>query len=169
MSVQDDPCEKEDWITNSKSYLSIVLFSPVIHICYFIISQVPVFVSSESKQLIFLKSTKKPTLRHPEALFSSCWLMQPPLTRGNNNTQCRETAPRLFPSLDKAVATTEQETGESFLHPRDTHFVRRSCAFGANTCPIATHELLLQFPVYLPLITCPRWFPRHIQCIVCKI
>lgn len=35
------------------------------HISHFIISQVPLFVSFESKQLIFLKSANKLTLSHP--------------------------------------------------------------------------------------------------------
>lgn len=49
-------------------YLLIVFtfsLSPLVHIGYFIISQVPVFVSYESKQLIFLDSTNNLTSGHP--------------------------------------------------------------------------------------------------------
>lgn len=58
---------------------------------------------------------------------------------------------------------------ESFLQPWDKRRVRRSCAFVANTCPVATREPLPQFPVGLPLIICPRRFPLCTQCIVQKI
>lgn len=111
-------------------------------------------------------------LSRPEAPSSPCGLMQPPLTLGNNYTQCREAAPKLFPSLDKAVATTELKTEESILRPREKQSVRRSCAFGTSTCPVATHEplwtaILLRFPVDLPLIICPCWFPlSHTQSFV---
>lgn len=47
---------------------------------------------------MFLKSTNNVTLgQHLMIIF----VPLPPLARGNNNTQCRETALRLFPSLHK--------------------------------------------------------------------
>lgn len=54
----------------------------------------------ERPEEAFLKSTNNLTVRqHLMIIF----VPLPPLTRGNNNTQCRETAPRLFPSLNKNV------------------------------------------------------------------
>lgn len=73
---------------------------------------------------------------------------------GNNKAQCRETAPRLFPSVDKALAAAEWGERESFLHPWDRQRVRRSCALAAVTCPGATRKFPPQFPVCFSLIVC---------------
>lgn len=75
---------------------------------------------------------------------------------GNNKTQCRETAPRLFPSVDKALAAAEWGERESFLHPWDRQRVRRSCALAAVTCPGATRKFPPQFPRLLLADCLPR-------------
>lgn len=54
----------------------------------------------EGPEEAFLKSTNNLTVRQQLMII---FVLLPPLTRGNNNTQCRETAPRLFPSLNKNV------------------------------------------------------------------